>query len=330
MIPACEVLNISARTYRRWVCNGEVIEDKRPTADRPTPINRLTELERKEIIRISNTNEFSSLPPSKIVPTLADKGIYIASESTFYRVLREEKMMAKRGKASINKSKPPTTHIAIKPNQVWSWDITYLPGYILGMHYKLYLIIDIYSRKIVGHEVWEDETAANAEVLIRKTVLSEGIAGRPLVLHSDNGSPMKAATFLATLELLGVSKSFSRPRVSNDNPYSEAMFRTLKYAPMFPEKGFLSIENAREWVHKFVSWYNNEHLHSGLKFITPNQRHNGEDKDIMINRMEVYNKARKQHPERWSRGIRNWKLPDFVALNPVKGEEITDKIITTA
>ena len=151
----------------------------------------------------------------------------------------------------------------------------------------------MFSRFIVGHEVWEEEKAEHAKYLIRKATLSQGIAGKPLVLHSDNGSPMKAATFQATLEKLGVQSSFSRPRVSNDNPYSEALFKTMKYRPKYPFKGFTSLEEARRWVDKFVKWYNKEHLHSGINFLTPYQRHYGLDKKVMENRIKVYKKAKK-------------------------------------
>jgi putative transposase len=179
----------------------------------------------------------------------------------------------------------------------------------------------MFSRFIVGHEVWEEEKAEHAKYLIRKATLSQGIAGKPLVLHSDNGSPMKAATFQATLEKLGVQSSFSRPRVSNDNPYSEALFKTMKYRPKYPFKGFTSLEEARRWVDKFVKWYNKEHLHSGINFLTPYQRHYGLDKKVMENRIKVYKKAKEKHPERWSKNIRNWELPEYLALNPIAEEE---------
>ena len=171
-------------------------------------------------------------------------------------------------------------NISERTYQRWTWDITWLNAAIKGKYYKLYLIIDMFSRMIVAYEVWEDEKAEHAEYLIRKATLSQGIAGKPLVLHSYNGSPMKAATFQATLEKLGVQSSFSRPRVSNDNPYSEALFKTMKYRPKYPFKGFKSLEEARKWVDKFVNWYNKEHLHSGIKFLTPYQRHNGLDKKV--------------------------------------------------
>lgn len=179
----------------------------------------------------------------------------------------------------------------------------------------------MFSRLIVGYEVWDTENAVYSEQLVRKALLSQGIAGKPPILHSDNGSPMKAATFLATLEKLGVQSSFSRPRVSNDNPYSEALFKTLKYRPEYPSRGFESIQEAREWSKRFVDWYNKEHLHSALGYITPQQRHYGKDQEIMNQRKIVYEEARQRHPERWTKGIRSWKLPEFVSLNPIKKEE---------
>ena len=261
--------------------------------------------------------EFTDLPPSQIVPALADRGMYIASESTIYRILRNENLQHHRGNTkSPKKSKLPTTHIADAPNKVWTWDITYLNTYTRGIYYKLYMILDIFSRKIVGWEVWEEELGELASELVEKAVLAEKIKGKPLVLHSDNGSPMKSYTLKAKLEMLGVMSSYSRPRVSNDNPYSEALFRTFKYRPSYPQEGFKSIEDARMWVSGFVDWYNNKHYHSGLNFIKPSSRHNGEAEKIMENRKLVYNTAKQLHPQRFNRGIRKWNLPETVALNP--------------
>jgi len=182
------------------------------------------------------------------------------------------------------KSKLPTTHIADGHNQVWSWDITYLNTYTRGMYYKLYMIMDIFSRKIVGWEVWRDELGELASELVERAVLAEKIKGKPLVLHSDNGAPMKSYTLKSKLEMLGVMSSYSRPRVSNDNPYSEALFKTCKYRPSYPQDGFKGIEEARVWVDIFVNWYNNEHYHSGLNFVTPASRHNSKSEEIMERR----------------------------------------------
>lgn len=252
------------------------------------------------------------------MPKLADDGVYIASESTIYRILKEEEMNALRNKTQASVKREIPTHIATAPNKVWTWDITWLNASIKGMYFKLYLIVDMFSRLIVAYEVWETENAEYSEILVRKALLSQNIAGRPLVLHSDNGSPMKGATFLATLEMLGVQSSFSRPRVSNDNPYSESLFKTMKYRPQYPSDGFASLEGARKWVAKFVNWYNFSHLHSGINFITPYQRHYGLGNKIMENRIKVYEAARANHPERWAKNIRDWSLPEYVSLNPVK------------
>ena len=211
--------------------------------------------------------------------------------------------------------------MATKPNQVWTWDITWFPGPIKGAYFKLYMVIDIFSRFPVGLEVWENEDAIYAEELIKKAVIREKIKGKPLVLHSDNGSPMKAATFQALLEKLGITKSYSRPRVSNDNPYSEAMFRTMKYRPEYPHEGFESLEAAREWATKFGTWYAYEHQHSGLNFVTPHQVHTGEYIEILAKRKEVYEKAKSKHPERWSRTTRDWAPHQSVALNPMKDQQ---------
>jgi len=315
---ACNEAGISVRTYERWTLGGEIRVDGRPNAARPEPRNKLSEAERAAVIALMNRPEYASLPPSQVVPMLADDGSYIASESTIYRILKEYGHQHHRGRSKAPTVREPVTHIATGPNQVWSWDITWLPGPIRGMYYRLYLIVDIFSRKIVGWEVWETESTACAEILIRRAVIREGIKGSPLVIHSDNGSPMKAATYQALLEALGITKSYSRPRVSNDNPYSESLFRTCKYRPEYPENGMGSLEGARKWVRLFVEWYNNQHHHSGIGFVTPEERHQGLADAILENRRKVYLQARERHPERWAKSPRKWSAPDWVALGPVK------------
>ena len=302
-------------------------EDKRPTAERPEPSNKLTVEEYKSVLNVLTLPRYADLPPSQVVPALADKGIYIASESTMYRILRIEKMQNHRGYSKPSqKRKYPQTHVAEAPNQVWTWDITWLPTMVVGMYYKLYMIVDIFSRKIVGWEVWTEETGELASDLVEKAIMNEKIRGNPLVLHSDNGSPMKSFTLKAKLESLGVMSSFSWPRVSNDNPYSESLFRTFKYRPGYPQDGFVDIYKAREWVLEFVDWYNNKHYHSGLNFVTPSSRHCGQAKEIMANRKKVYMAAKMLHPLRFKRGIKNFDLPEYVSLNPQKEEEM-EKIV---
>jgi len=266
------------------------------------------------------------MPPCQIVPTLADEGKYIASESTFYRVLKEEKLQHHRGRSQApGKHAKPTSYTATAPNQVWTWDITYLNGPIKGQFFYLYLILDIYSRDIVGWEVWPEESAEHASELIKRTCLSQKrLTTMPLVLHSDNGSPMKGSTMLETLYVLGITPSNSRPRVSNDNPYSESLFKTLKYRPNFQPKGFEDIDQARAWCRHFVNWYRTEHHHSGIQFVTPAERHAGNSGTILEKRHQVYEEAKASHPERWgSRKTRDWTDITVVHLNPDKVAEET-------
>jgi putative transposase len=315
---ACIIAGITDRTYERWLDGDNIKEDQRPYADRLEPVNKLTKEEYNSVIKIANYPEFADLPPSQIVPALADRGIYIASESTMYRILRNENMQHHRGRSRVpSKPKVPDTHIAAGPNQVWSWDITYLNTSVRVQYYKLYIIVDIFSRKIVGWEVWGEESGEYAAILVERTVIAEKIRNKPLILHSDNGTPMKALTLKAKLEALGVISSYSRPRVSNDNPYSEALFRTCKYRSNYPTEGFDALAEAREWVNGFVNWYNNEHYHGGIKFTTPNSMHTGEVRKILKKRESVYQTARALHPERWKKPIRNWEPIKEVALNPV-------------
>jgi transposase InsO family protein len=269
------------------------------------------------VLDVCNSQAFESLPPSQIVPRLADQGRYLASEASFYRILRAEEQQHHRGRAKPPvRRQPPTSHRAGGPCEVWSWDITWMPGPIRGVFFYLYLILDIFSRKIVGWEVHARESAEHAADLACKAVWAEGCLTRPLVLHADNGSPMKGATMKATLERLGVIASYSRPRVSDDNPFSEALFRTCKYRPDWPTSGFASREDAQCWVARFVAWYNQEHRHSAIRFVTPNARHAGEGRALLERRTHLYTEARAANPTRWSGQIRDWSPIGDVCLNP--------------
>jgi transposase InsO family protein len=317
---ACEVVGIASRSFQRWQNTG--LSDRRQVFERPPPANKLDAQERQAIIAMCNTDEFGSQSPKQIVPTLADRGIYLASESTFYRVLRAEDMLQHRGR-----SRPPTRTdtpmacVASAANQVWSWDITYLASTVKGCFFYLYLFMDIYSRKIVGWEVYDTESSEQAAQVLRKTRLAEAVSpGQEVILHADNGSPMKGATMLATMQKLGVVPSFSRPAVSNDNAYSEALFKTLKYVPGYPTRPFADIEATRQWVMQFVQWYNHSHRHSGLKYVTPVQRHEGRDIEILAQRIRLYEAAKQRHPQRWSGKIRNWKHEPVVSLNPMRDD----------
>jgi len=324
---ACQALGLSGRTYRRWVGeNGTVEADARPEAQRPTPANALSEAEREHLVEVACRPEFASLPPSQIVPQLADAGSYLASESTFYRVLRAHHLQHHRGRAAAPRKSVPPRHCARGANEIWLWDITWLPGPIAGLFFYLYLVLDLYSRKVVGWEVFAEENAEQASQVIRKASLAEGRALKATVLHSDNGSPMKGATMLETLRRLGIAPSFSRPGVSDDNAQVEAFFRTLKYRPAYPAKGFATLEAARSWVLKFVRWYNGEHRHSALKFVTPVQRHSGTDIAVLRTRKALYETAKQARPERWSGPTRNWEHCATVWLNPVREELSRSKV----
>lgn len=312
---ACETLGLSVRTVQRWEKQSHISDRRRGPTNGPP--NKLSDAERDVILQTINSKDYASLSPTQIVPKLADKGMYIGSESTMYRVMRQYAMLCHRDKSKQRVPyRKPTGCKATQPNQVWSWDITYLNSPIKGVFFYLYLILDIYSRKIVGFKVFEVQDAEHASQVILEACKREKINKRQIKLHSDNGSPMKGATMLATLQKLGVIPSFSRPSVSNDNPFSEALFRTLKYCPHYPTKPFESVVHANLWVSQFVEWYNTIHLHSGIKFLTPESRHKGTDQAIIINREKVYQNARKNNPIRWSGHTRNWRPDTSVLLNP--------------
>jgi putative transposase len=317
---ACKTAGIDVRTLQRWKADdGLAAGDRRPTAHRPPPAHALSAEERARVLAIANEPRFADMPPSRIVPRLADEGVYLASESTFSRILREKGQTAHRGRAKApTTKKPPTTHIAAAPREVWCWDTTYLPAMVQGLWFYLYLILDLYSRKIVGWEVHAEDQAEHAAHLVRRTALGEGIAALPIkpVLHGDNGATLKATTVLAMLHWLGVEPSYSRPRVSDDNAYAEALFRTAKYRPEFPARGFASLDDARAWAAGFVHWYNHEHRHSGIRYVTPAERHDGRDRVILEARAALYQEARARNPRRWSGGVRNWTPAGPVALNP--------------
>jgi len=318
--PACEMAGIDLRTLQRWqAADGLVGGDGRPKAVRPKPAHALSEHERQELLRVANQPRFADMPPARIVPMLADEGVYLASESSFGRVLKAHGQSRHRGRAKpAGAVKPPTTHIATGLRQVWCWDMTYLPTQVAGRWLYLYLILDLYSRKIVGWEVHDKDDAEYAAALVRRTALSERISlhERRPVLHGDNGASLKSSTVLATLQRLGVKPSYSRPRVSDDNAYAEALFRTAKYRPEFPARGFTDLDGARAWATSFVRWYNHEHRHSGIRYVSPAQRHAGDDTAILAARHTVYCHARARTPRRWARCTRNWSAVGPVALNP--------------
>ena len=316
---ACDIVGISPKALQRWI-KADSLADKRQTVVKK-PKNKLSELEKARVIAVANSKEFTDSPPSQIVPKLADKGIYIASESTVYRILKEHDQLTKRTSTRVYNHPKPAPLVATGPNQIYTWDITYMPSQVKGIFFYLYMVMDIFSRKIVGWQAHDNESSALASDLMVDICRRENIEKDQVVLHSDNGSPMKGGTMLATLQQLGVMPSFSRPSVSNDNPYSESLFRTFKYRPSYPEKKFAALADARLWIEDFVNWYNYSHCHSGIQFVAPAMRHENKDTDILAKRHQVYQNAKAKHPERWSGNTRNWTPITEVALNPTNEEK---------
>jgi len=308
---AAGIVGLSARTIIRWRKQGGGQDQRKGPLT--APANKLSEQERQQILAISNSAPFRDLSPKQIVPKLADQGVYLASESTFYRVLKEHAMLAHR-QASKPAVTRPKEHVATGSCQVWSWDITYLQTSVKGLFFYLYMVVDVWSRKIIAAQIFAEESMEHSSMLLAHACMINGVQPKELVLHSDNGGPMKGATMLATLHKLGVVPSFSRPSVSNDNPYSESLFRTMKYRPEYPLKPFENIEQAQSWVDGFVFWYNTQHLHSSVRYVTPDDRHFGREEHILANRRKVYEKAR-------SKNIRNWNPVREVWLNPEKKDE---------
>jgi putative transposase len=311
---ACRELGINARTIQRWRRTPDRDDGRHgPTT---SPANALTAAEEQDVLGLLNSQEFVDLSPHQVVAKLADMNIYKASERTMYRVLKRHKLQAHRGRARPRTCHRPLEHRATGPRQVWSWDITYLRSPVKGLFWLLYMVVDVWSRKVVAARVHDHESDALASALIDEACRREGIDRAGLVVHSDNGPAMKGKTMLAKMQELGIVASFSRPRVSDDNPFSEALFRTMKYRPDYPDGPFASVEAAQAWVDRFVLWYNQDHQHSGIRFVTPAQRHEGTDIAILANRHQVYTAARERHPGRWSRKTRDWSHIGDVRLNP--------------
>lgn len=313
---ACMTIGLCARTVARWRVDSGGKDGRREGG--ASPAHKLSEAERAAIVAHATSSEYRDLSPRQIVPLLADKGVYVASESSFYRVLHERDLMSHREPSKPRTRRRPAAHVATAPNTVWSWDITYLRSPVRGVFYYLYLVIDIFSRKVVAYGVHEVESATLAGELVEGACEREGVAPNELVLHADNGGPMKGSTMLATLQRLGVVASFSRPSVSDDNPFAEAIFRTMKYRPGYPKTPFADVAAAMAWVDGFVAWYNGEHLHSGIHFVRPVDRHEGRDRAILAARHVVYVDAKSRTPRRWTGTTRNWTPIRAVRLNPEK------------
>jgi putative transposase len=296
-----------------------------PKPDRvPTPQPRaLSDVERKEVRALLNSDEFVDEAPATVYAKLLDQGVYVASVSTMYRVLHAFDEVRERRRHATHPAHKKPELIATEPNQVWSWDITKLLGPAKWIYYYLYVIIDIYSRYVPGWMLARAENAKLAEALLAETIIKQGIARHQLTLHADRGSPMIAKPVAHLLADLGVTKSHSRPHVSNDNPYIESSFRTLKYRPDFPER-FGSFEDAHAHCGRFFTWYNDDHRHSGIGFHTPADVHYGRAELVRAHRAEVLDDAYAAHPERFVRKAPEPpRLPTMAWINEPKEDTST-------
>jgi len=304
----CNGIGIGIRTLQNWRKGG--LPDRRKGALKVVH-NKLSETEERKIQEKACSFKYKDKTPGEIVAELADAGEYIGSASSFYRVFKRSNLVIlnrrqrRRSKALLVEIK------ARKSDEQWSWDTSYLKTTVRGKYYYLYLFTDIWDRYIVGWEIHEEESGELAKKLFEK--ISERLNVKGIKLHSDNGGPMRSTTFRAVLEKLEVIQTFSRPSVSNDNAFSESLFSTLKRNAGYP-KTFNTIEEAREWMTKFVNWYNNEHMHTGLCYVTPAQRRKGEDKKIFEKRNNTFELARLAHPERWTGKTKVWKIEQEVFL----------------
>ena len=314
-----DLIGLCSRTLRRWgiaIDAQGFSQDGRKGSIRMVP-HRFSEEERQQVLATINDPEYADLTPAQIVARLTEQGGWVGSESSIYRIMRQEGLLNHRGRSRPPRQpqEPPALE-ATGINQVLAWDITLLPGPVKGQFYYLYMAMDVWSRRIIGAEVHECEAGELAKNFFDRICRDEGITKQDAtVLHADNGAPMRSYTLAAKMAELGVSLSFSRPRVSNDNAFAEAVFRTMKYHQSYPSRRFRDLPSVRAWVESFVDWYNNEHRHSGIKYVTPNQRHYGEADEICRIRQETYEKARQKNPRRWTRATRDWSQPQVVRVN---------------
>lgn len=307
-------MDIPRATYYRLLkppCN------KRSKVSRGTISHRaLGRYELQRVLDVLHEVRFLDKSPAQIYATLLDEGTYICSISTMYRILRTLGEVKERRSLINRKQCQRPELVATAPNQVWSWDITKLRGPAKWTSYYLYVILDIYSRHAVGWLIAHRESAELAKHLIAETCSRQGVRATDLVIHSDRGTAMTSKAVAMLLADLGVTKSFNRPHVSNDNPYSESHFKTLKYHPQFPGR-FGSIEDARAFCKFFFDWYNNEHRHAGIALMTPSTVHYGQAESCSYQRQVVLNRAFRRHPERFVRGMpRTMALPTAAWINP--------------
>lgn len=312
--PACEALDLSRATFYRVKARRAVAEQPAPV--RPSPARALSSVEKQEVLDLMHCDRFVDQAPRDIYATLLDGGRYVCSVRTMYRILQREGEAGERRNQLRRPAYRKPELLATAPNQVWSWDITKLLGPVKWTYYYLYVILDIFSRYVVGWMLAHRESATLAERLLEETCRREAIEPGQLTIHADRGSSMTSKPVALLLADLGVTKTHSRPHTSNDNPFSEAQFKTLKYRPDFPQR-FGSIEDARSFCRAFFRWYNHEHHHSGIGLLTPWTLHSGRARQVLEARLHVLNRAYQAHPERFVSGApAPIRPPEAVWINP--------------
>ena len=311
---SCRVLGVPRSSHYR----GRQMPEAPPPApiERPAPARSLSAEERTAVRDVLNSERFQDCAPREVYATLLDEQVYLCSWRTMYRILATADEVRERRDQVRRPTYTKPELLATRPNQLWSWDITKLKGPATWTYYYLYVILDVFSRYVVGWMISERETAELAEAFIAETCAKEGVCPNQLTLHADRGSAMTSKSVAQLLADLGVTKTHSRPHVSNDNPYSEAQFKTLKYRPGFPAQ-FGSLADARGWARPFFQWYNHDHHHSGIGLLTPATVHRGHATETIAARQQVLTAAYVAHPERFVRGAPTpATLPTAVWINP--------------
>jgi putative transposase len=308
---AIELLGLSRATHYRH----SKIGPKPPRKASSSPANRIPEEQREKILRVLNSAAYCELAVPQVWAHLLDNGTFLCSIATMYRLLAEKHMTRERRRQRTHPAKRKPELIATGPNQVWSWDITKLKGPVKGQYFNLYVCIDIYSRFVVGWMVSERETGSLAKRFLNRCVRSQNISRDQLTIHADRGAPMTSKSVSELLDYLRIERSHSRPHVSNDNPFSEANFKTLKYCPAFPER-FGSIQHARTFSNEFFDYYNHTHYHSGIALLTPVTLHHNQTLRVLTNRDNILNVAYQQHPQRFRKPPKAKRPPTTVWINP--------------
>jgi putative transposase len=309
--PACRALGVSRATFYRR---------KRPAPGHqqphPTPARALCESERERVVEVLTSTRFVDRSPAEVFATLLEEEQYLCSERTMYRILAENQPVRERRNQLQHPQYTKPELVATGPNEVWSWDITKLLGPKKWTYFYLYVLLDIFSRYAVGWMVADRENSALAGHLIEETCNKQGVQPKVLTLHSDRGAPMTSKCTAQLLADLGVTRSLSRPQVCDDNPFSEAQFKTLKYQPGFPGR-FTGIEHATDHSRSFFPWYNTEHRHGGICMLTPHDVHYGRAEEVLAQRQRIMDAACAAHPERFVRGVPKIRpLPEAVWINP--------------